>query len=632
MQPRIIPSTWNDLYRTAYQIGFRHDRRLKQDIEELRASFPIEPFLVEIPQRGTLVLVKGPLIQDARGPTVVFVVTLTPAFPNSYPIITVEAPPQPHRIKRHPNVDFEGQCYLSTVSQWNPQSSKVIACVMELRQALNNNYPFEVGAPQQLPPPQQPPRQQQVQQRQSGPIIQPRSRDDDDDDTGPSGADVAAAVVMSGVALTTLVARGVASAVLGPVLAPSPQTQTGDQAQRQRQADKEWLARQAQSNRDVVEAENQRALAYARTQFSVMLKGNPKPPGTDVVPPMGLGIPKMRTAPTPDLPPLLLLQAPPPLAPVPDPTPDDQYQHAQEEELARRTAVKSREESQPQPTSTMGRMFKGLAVGARVVGNLASDAKNAVENKVRESTVKQDNQRFAALFPQQAQGETLVVDYRCKTMAGDGTAREGHLFLTERNVFFSTKPPQPGQAGTGSMVAPYQFVVPLAGVVSIIVAKELNTNWMHLVQNNNTFRSFFEFEASMAAKIGHVMSTSLNGTPFDRALNWIDHKWRACGPVPNPSYHYYGWPAPSGAAQQPMQPPAQPLGGPGPYAQPVGAVASSAPTKGGELELCAVCLEKQKDAFFQPCGHVCACMGCAENLQKCPLCRTPIQSRFKAFL
>lgn len=38
-------------------------------------------------------------------------------------------------------------------------------------------------------------------------------------------------------------------------------------------------------------------------------------------------------------------------------------------------------------------------------------------------------------------------------------------------------------------------------------------------------------------------------------------------------------------------------------------------------DLCAVCLTNHCSAVFAQCGHMCACISCAERMDKCPICR-----------
>lgn len=43
---------------------------------------------------------------------------------------------------------------------------------------------------------------------------------------------------------------------------------------------------------------------------------------------------------------------------------------------------------------------------------------------------------------------------------------------------------------------------------------------------------------------------------------------------------------------------------------------------------CVVCLEKESQAVFLPCGHVCCCWSCGESLSTCPMCRAEISNKF----
>lgn len=44
-----------------------------------------------------------------------------------------------------------------------------------------------------------------------------------------------------------------------------------------------------------------------------------------------------------------------------------------------------------------------------------------------------------------------------------------------------------------------------------------------------------------------------------------------------------------------------------------------------EADLCSICYEGDKDAVFIDCGHVCACVGCAELVNLCPICRRVVK-------
>lgn len=73
-------------------------------------------------------------------------------------------------------------------------------------------------------------------------------------------------------------------------------------------------------------------------------------------------------------------------------------------------------------------------------------------------------------------------------------------------------------------------------------------------------------------------------------------------------------------------------------AAPQGADADELRTQIGQLETrleqatrCCICLENQKDTMLDPCGHLCMCESCAAAVQACPVCRTRIRARRKAY-
>ncbi|KFZ69146.1 E3 ubiquitin-protein ligase LRSAM1 [Podiceps cristatus] len=46
---------------------------------------------------------------------------------------------------------------------------------------------------------------------------------------------------------------------------------------------------------------------------------------------------------------------------------------------------------------------------------------------------------------------------------------------------------------------------------------------------------------------------------------------------------------------------------------------------------CVVCMERETQMIFLPCGHVCCCQNCCERLHTCPLCRKDIAQRIRIF-
>ncbi|NXT07364.1 LRSM1 ligase, partial [Prunella fulvescens] len=69
------------------------------------------------------------------------------------------------------------------------------------------------------------------------------------------------------------------------------------------------------------------------------------------------------------------------------------------------------------------------------------------------------------------------------------------------------------------------------------------------------------------------------------------------------------------AAPEPSAPPEEPPGPAAPALQPE----------------CVVCMEREPQMIFLPCGHVCCCQGCCERLHSCPLCRQDIAQRIRIF-
>ncbi|NXY34709.1 LRSM1 ligase, partial [Pomatorhinus ruficollis] len=46
---------------------------------------------------------------------------------------------------------------------------------------------------------------------------------------------------------------------------------------------------------------------------------------------------------------------------------------------------------------------------------------------------------------------------------------------------------------------------------------------------------------------------------------------------------------------------------------------------------CVVCMEREPQMIFLPCGHVCCCQACCERLHACPLCRQDIAQPIRIF-
>jgi len=48
-------------------------------------------------------------------------------------------------------------------------------------------------------------------------------------------------------------------------------------------------------------------------------------------------------------------------------------------------------------------------------------------------------------------------------------------------------------------------------------------------------------------------------------------------------------------------------------------------------KLCIVCKRFEKDTVFRPCSHISTCSECSKMLQKCPLCQSAVDDKFKVF-
>ncbi len=52
----------------------------------------------------------------------------------------------------------------------------------------------------------------------------------------------------------------------------------------------------------------------------------------------------------------------------------------------------------------------------------------------------------------------------------------------------------------------------------------------------------------------------------------------------------------------------------------------------GESARCLICQDADRNTLFFPCRHICACSPCSDRLDKCPVCRTRIESKTTVYL
>eukprot|EP01046_Picozoa_sp_COSAG06_P045667 COSAG06_NODE_6347_length_2974_cov_2.336696_2_plen_83_part_00 len=51
-----------------------------------------------------------------------------------------------------------------------------------------------------------------------------------------------------------------------------------------------------------------------------------------------------------------------------------------------------------------------------------------------------------------------------------------------------------------------------------------------------------------------------------------------------------------------------------------------------EQQMCKICMMATRDTVFIPCGHMFSCNTCSMRVEFCPMCRTAISSRQRAFV
>ncbi|XP_046570869.1 baculoviral IAP repeat-containing protein 2-like isoform X2 [Haliotis rubra] len=64
---------------------------------------------------------------------------------------------------------------------------------------------------------------------------------------------------------------------------------------------------------------------------------------------------------------------------------------------------------------------------------------------------------------------------------------------------------------------------------------------------------------------------------------------------------------------------------------------ATASTSGSHLApedriICKICMEREVEVTFQPCGHLVCCEECTHQLRECPVCRRTIRSTVRTYL
>jgi hypothetical protein len=46
---------------------------------------------------------------------------------------------------------------------------------------------------------------------------------------------------------------------------------------------------------------------------------------------------------------------------------------------------------------------------------------------------------------------------------------------------------------------------------------------------------------------------------------------------------------------------------------------------------CVICKDHHRSIVFVPCGHLCSCESCSQNLTECPVCRAAFATKCKIY-
>eukprot|EP00755_Sulcionema_specki_P017739 Sspe_Gene.65130::Locus_38566_Transcript_1_4_Confidence_0.500_Length_920::g.65130::m.65130 len=236
--------------------------------------------------------------------------------------------------------------------------------------------------------------------------------------------------------------------------------------------------------------------------------------------------------------------APYPMRPVTDPTPDEQYeQYMQQQEQLRaaREAESQQSGAKEGGGSALGK-FSMLAKG--VANNLSKNATqlhNTVEAKMRAEVQARDKKRWETNFPDQVSaGEKWICDYSCKVMHA-GQQFSGNLILSDRHLSFLGNRLKDSIPLTDIVSIQRSVVLPTVSngppFILPVPAEHVIASCLQIFTTKNQVYQFLEF-SNTATNIGGQMTASIKGTAIERAYNFLDHAWRAAGPVPKPGVNY----------------------------------------------------------------------------------------------
>lgn len=228
---------------------------------------------------------------------------------------------------------------------------------------------------------------------------------------------------------------------------------------------------------------------------------------------------------------------PPPEAAVTDPTPDEQFDMAEQK---RQNEIKAREEAEAAKQSKgFGKLLGSVA---NTVNAAASNLQATGESAIRNQHITKNRERFAKNFPQLvAAGEQVITDYDCRVLH-QGQKVDGHAIVTNNYLCFSSVNlleaiPLREIASIRRSVAletfnqgpPFIMITPAPNVIS---------NTLQVFTVKQQLFQFVDF-SSILVKAGTLAgSQGVNGNCFERFFNFLDHAWRAVTPVPLPNVQY----------------------------------------------------------------------------------------------
>eukprot|EP01059_Diplonema_ambulator_P006323 TRINITY_DN1605_c0_g1_i1.p1 TRINITY_DN1605_c0_g1~~TRINITY_DN1605_c0_g1_i1.p1 ORF type:complete len:284 (+),score=75.70 TRINITY_DN1605_c0_g1_i1:68-853(+) len=238
----------------------------------------------------------------------------------------------------------------------------------------------------------------------------------------------------------------------------------------------------------------------------------------------------------------------PPPRPAPaveEPTPDEYYEHAVEEQKARSAqaqaeATKTQEEASKNK-SMLGKLGGYTKSTLTQLGDAADKVHQSIESSARGQLISRHIQQFNTEFPQLAESSKYICAYGCKVMHS-GQKIEGTAFVCSTAVAFTSK-------------LGIRDTIPLNEIASVIPSVALPTsralngkedsppyilplphpsvqgNCLQLFTTDSRIFQFLEFDETLVAVSKQVTST-VTGTAYDRFYNFLDHAWRAFVQVP----------------------------------------------------------------------------------------------------